>query len=74
MPTPAHVHALSRAEAAEPADTLLARVLAGQHARVWNAFSGGGGRSTPGTWQAEPGRIAVSYTETRFPACRWSGG
>ena len=65
--TPAHVHALSRSGAAEPADTPPERVIAGSgHARVWNAFSGGGGRFHAGHWQAEPGRIAVDYTETEL--------
>ena len=36
------------------------------HARVWNAFTGGGGRFHAGHWQAEPGRIAVDYTETEL--------
>ena len=67
MRTPAHVHALSRSEAAEPADTPPERVIAGSgHARVWNAFSGGGGRFHAGHWQAEPGRVAVDYTETEL--------
>ena len=65
--TPAHVHALSRPEAAAPADTPPERVIAGSgHARVWNAFSGGGGRFHAGHWQAEPGRIAVDYSETEL--------
>ena len=33
---------------------------------MWNAFSGGGGRFHAGHWQAEPGRIAVDYTETEL--------
>ena len=65
--TPVHVHALSRIEAAEPADTPPERVVAGSgHARVWNAFSGGGGRFHAGHWAAEPGRIAVDYSETEL--------
>lgn len=64
---PAHVHPLSRADASEPADTPSDRVIAGSgHARVWNAFSGAGGRFHAGHWQAEPGRIAVRYTETEL--------
>lgn len=64
---PAHVHALTRSEAPEPADTPPARVLSGSgHARVWNAFSGGGGRFHAGHWQGEPGRIGVHYTETEL--------
>jgi uncharacterized cupin superfamily protein len=64
---PAHVHALSRSEAPQPADTPPARVIAGSgHARVWNAFTGGGGRFHAGHWQAEPGRIAVDYRETEL--------
>ena len=67
MGTPAHVHALSRLAAAEPADTPRERVIAGSgHARTWNAFTGCGGRFHAGHWQAEPGRIAVSYTETEL--------
>ena len=67
MPTPAHVHPLTRIQAAAPADTPPERVVAGSgHARVWNAFSGGGGRFHAGHWQAEPGRIAVNYTETEL--------
>ena len=42
---PVHVHPLSRADASEPADTPSDRVIAGSgHARIWNAFSGAGGR------------------------------
>jgi uncharacterized protein len=64
---PAHVHALSRAEAPEPADTPPERVIAGSgHALVWNAFTGADGRFHAGHWQAEPGRIAVDYTETEL--------
>jgi uncharacterized cupin superfamily protein len=67
MPGPAHVHPLSRTQAAEPADTPPARVIAGSgHARAWNAFTGAGGRFHAGHWQAEPGRIAVDYTETEL--------
>ena len=67
MPDPADVHLLSRAGAAEPADTPPGRVIAGSgHARVWNGFSGAGGRFHAGYWQAEPGRIAVDYSETEL--------
>ncbi len=65
--TPVRVHPLSRAQAAEPADTPPDRVVAGSgHARVWNAFSDASGRFHAGHWQAEPGRIAVNYTETEL--------
>ena len=56
-----------RTQAAEPADTPPERVIAGSgHARVQNAFSGEGGRFHAGHWQAEPGRLAVNYTETEL--------
>lgn len=64
---PAYVHPLSRTRASEPADTPPERVVAGSgHARVWNAFSDADGRFHAGHWQAEPGRIAVDYTETEL--------
>lgn len=67
MPYPAYLHALSRSEAAAPADTPQERVIAGSgHARIWNAFSDSAGRFHAGYWQAEPGRIAINYTETEL--------
>lgn len=64
---PAHVHPLARAAAPEPADAAPERVLAGSGvARAWNAFSDPAGRFHAGIWQAEPGAISVSYTETEL--------
>lgn len=61
---PAHVHPLSRAGAPDPADAAPERVLAGSGvARVWNAFSDAAGRFHCGHWQAEPGVLAVNYSE-----------
>ncbi|HRO12265.1 cupin domain-containing protein [Amaricoccus sp.] len=67
MPTPARVHSLTRLDAPAAADAPPERVIAGSgHARVWNAFTGAGGRFHAGHWQAEPGRIAVDYAETEL--------
>ena len=60
-----HVHPL--AEEGEPAlaDAAPDRVLAGSGtAKVWNAFTGENGRFSAGIWQAQPGVLSVSYTET----------
>ena len=63
----AHVHPLGRDGESEPADAPSDRVLAGSGiARVWNAFSDADGRFHAGIWQAEPGTLAVSYTETEL--------
>ena len=35
-------------------------------ARAWNAFSDAAGRFHAGIWQAEPGVLAVNYTETEL--------
>ena len=67
MPGPAHIHRLTRDAAADPADTPPGRVLEGSGvARTWNAFSDPAGRFHCGHWQAEPGTLAVDYTETEF--------
>jgi uncharacterized protein len=67
MPYPPAVHPLSRSEAATQADTPPEKVIAGSgRARVWNAFSDPSGRFHVGQWQAEPGRIAVDYTESEL--------
>ena len=64
---PSHVHPLSRTGAAAPADTPPERVIAGSgHARAWNGFSDTTGRFHAGYWQAEAGRIRVSYTESEL--------
>jgi uncharacterized cupin superfamily protein len=64
---PEHIHPLSRTGAAAPADTPAERVIAGSgHARAWNAFTDPSGRFHAGYWQAEPGRISVSYTESEL--------
>ena len=64
---PAHVHALTRDAAPEPADASPERVLAGSGvARAWNAFSDPSLRFHCGHWQAEPGVRAVAYTETEL--------
>lgn len=64
---PAYIHTLSRSLAPEPADTPPERVISGSgHARLWNAFSDADGRFHAGHWQAEPGRMAVDYTETEL--------
>ena len=62
-----HVHPL--AEEGEPAlaDAAPDRVLAGSGtAKVWNAFTGENGRFSAGIWQAQPGVLSVSYTETEL--------
>ena len=62
-----HVHPLT--EEGEPAlaDALPERVLAGSGvAKVWNAFTGEDGRFSAGIWQAQPGVLAVDYTETEL--------
>lgn len=62
-----HVHPLT--EEGEPAlaDALPDRVLAGSGvAKVWNAFTGENGRFSAGIWQAQPGVLAVDYTETEL--------
>ena len=52
---------------AEPADAAAKRVLAGSGvARLWNAFADPSGRFHAGHWQAEPGALRVSYTETEL--------
>lgn len=64
MSYPAHVHPLSRSEAATPADAPPDKVIAGSGvSRVWNGFSDSSGRFHAGYWQSEPGRRAVAYTE-----------
>ncbi len=64
---PAHVHQLTRDAAPVPADANPEKVLAGSGvARVWNVFSDPSGRFHAGHWQAEPGVLAVSYTETEL--------
>ena len=35
-------------------------------AKVWNAFTGENGRFSAGIWQAQPGVLSVSYTETEL--------
>jgi uncharacterized cupin superfamily protein len=64
---PAHVHRLDHNGPGDPADASPERVLAGSGtARVWNAFSDATGRFHAGIWQAEPGVLAVTYTETEL--------
>ena len=63
----AHVHRLSDDGDPELADTAPERVLAGSGiARVWNAFTDASGRFHAGIWQAQPGVLAVHYTETEL--------
>ncbi len=67
MSYPSNVHPLSRSAAPASADPPPEKVIAGSgHARAWNAFSSGDGRFHAGHWQAEPGVLAVSYTETEL--------
>jgi uncharacterized protein len=62
-----HVHPLALDGAPDAADTPPERVLAGSGvARVWNAFTDADGRFHCGHWQAEPGVLAVHYTETEL--------
>jgi uncharacterized cupin superfamily protein len=64
---PAHVHRLSREVPRSIADAPPDRVLAGSGtAWTWNAYSDPDGRFHAGIWQAEPGALAVSYTETEL--------
>ncbi|MFO1141068.1 MAG: cupin domain-containing protein [Amaricoccus sp.] len=59
-----HVHPLSLGGTPEAADAAPERVLAGSGvARLWNAFSDPSRRFHCGHWQAEPGVLAVDYTE-----------
>jgi uncharacterized cupin superfamily protein len=63
----AHIYPLSASGPGEPADADRERVLAGAGtARVWNAFSTPDARFHAGVWQAEPGILAVRYTETEL--------
>lgn len=51
----------------DPADAPAERIRAGSGAaRVWNAFSDTSGRFHCGHWSAEPGEVAVRYTETEL--------
>lgn len=51
----------------DPADAPAERIRAGSGAaRVWNAFSDASGRLHCGHWSAEPGEVAVRYTETEL--------
>jgi uncharacterized cupin superfamily protein len=59
-----HVTSVAMAGPGEAADTPRERVRAGSGAaRVWNAFSDASGRFHAGHWRAEPGVMAVNYTE-----------
>ena len=67
MPLSDFIHPLDRAGEPEPADAAPERVRAGSGvARLWNAFSDPSGRFHAGHWQAEPGVLAVDYTETEL--------
>ncbi len=67
MPQPDFVHSLDMAGAAEPADAVPERVRSGSGvARLWNAFTDPSGRFHAGHWQAEPGVLSVTYTETEL--------
>jgi len=60
-----HVHPLTGEGEPDLTDALPERVLAGSGvAKVWNGFTGEGGRFSAGIWQAQPGVLAVDYTET----------
>lgn len=64
---PDHILPLSRGDDATPADTPPERIRSGSGvARLWNAFSDPSGRFHVGQWQAEPGVIAVNYTESEL--------
>jgi uncharacterized cupin superfamily protein len=64
---PDHVHRLAEDGPGDPADAAADRLLAGSGvARIWNAFSSADGRFHAGIWQAEPGVLAVSYSETEL--------
>lgn len=44
-----------------------ARLIAGGHATTtWNAWEGEDGRLHCGIWAAEPGKVAIDYTEWEF--------
>ncbi len=59
-----HVRAVRRDGPGDSADAGPERVRAGSgEARLWNAFSDASGRFHVGHWQAEPGILAVDYTE-----------
>jgi uncharacterized cupin superfamily protein len=67
MAGPEHVHRVTRDGPAEPADAAPEKVMDGPGtARTWNAFSEGSGRFHAGHWQAEPGTLAVDYSETEL--------
>ncbi|MER2510578.1 cupin domain-containing protein [Amaricoccus sp.] len=62
-----HVLLVSRIHAPEAADAPSDRLREGSgEARVWNCFSDPAGRFHVGHWQAEPGVIAVDYSETEL--------
>jgi uncharacterized protein len=62
-----HVHPLTAEGEPTLADARPDRVLAGSGvAKVWNAFTGEDGRFSAGIWQAQPGVLAVDYTETEL--------
>jgi uncharacterized cupin superfamily protein len=64
---PAHIHAVRRDGAGEPAPAAPDRVLAGSGAsKVWNAFSDPSGRFHVGHWSCEDGARAVTYDETEL--------
>jgi uncharacterized protein len=67
MAEPARVHRVAQDGPAEAADAAPEKVTAGPGtARVWNAFTDSAGRFHVGHWQAEPGILAVDYTETEL--------
>jgi uncharacterized protein len=60
-----HVYPLTQEGDPAIADAAPERVLAGSGvAKVWNGFAGDDGRFSAGIWQAQPGVLAVNYTET----------
>lgn len=64
---PPHLHRLTADGVPEPADAAPARVVAGSGvAWLWNAFSDPSERFHAGIWQAEPGTLSVTYTETEL--------
>jgi uncharacterized cupin superfamily protein len=64
---PDFIHTVDTTAEAEPADADAKRVLGGSGvARLWNAFSDPSGRFHAGHWQAEPGALRVTYTETEL--------
>ncbi len=62
-----HVHPLSESGEPDIANARPERVLGGSGAaKVWNGFTTEGGRFNAGIWQAQPGVLAVDYTETEL--------